>query len=151
MELLEPAVTVFGLELWGLEFHVGGKRAQLRVYIDSENGVTVDDCAKVSRQISSVLDVEDPIKSEYVLEVSSPGIDRPLYTLEQYRSYIGSLIKLQLRFPFEGRRNFTGQLTGVEGDEVVIVVDNHEYLFPLASVDKAQVVTPGAVDDRSDN
>ena len=82
------------------------------MYIDHAEGINVDDCAEVSRQISAVMDVEDPIAQEYTLEVSSPGMDRPLYTLEQYKQYANHIIELRLRLPFEGRRKFKGQLIG---------------------------------------
>lgn len=110
------------------------------MYIDSENGIGVDDCAKVSHQISGVLDVEDPIAGEYNLEVSSPGMDRPLYTLEQYAQYIGSDISVRLRIPFEGRRKFLGRLTGIEDGDVVLTAEEHEYLLPFDQIDKANVV-----------
>lgn len=138
-EMLEPAVKAVGFELWGLEYHASGRNALVRVFIDSPNGVTVDDCAKVSRQIGSVLDVEDPIQGEYNLEVSSPGLDRPLYTLAQYRQYVGYRIQLRLRFPFEGKRKLSGILGGVEGDELVLVVADEEYTLPFESIERAKI------------
>jgi ribosome maturation factor RimP len=138
--MLAPAVTALGFEFWGLEYLTHGRQAMLRVFIDSPNGINVEDCAKVSRQLSAVLDVEDPITVEYTLEVSSPGMDRPLFTLEQYGRYIGEQIKIRLRAPFEGRRNFSGQLKGIEAEEVVIVVEDHEYLLPIEMIDKAELV-----------
>lgn len=138
--MIAPAVTALGYELWGVEYHSHGRQPLLRVFIDSENGITVEDCAAASRQISAVLDVEDPISTEYTLEVSSPGMDRPLFTLDQFSRYIGEWVKAKLRAPFEGRRNFRGVLRGVEGDEVVLVVDDHEYLLPLELIEKANVV-----------
>lgn len=138
--LLAPAVTALGYEFWGLEYLTHARQAVLRVFIDSPNGIGVEDCAKVSRQISAVLDVEDPITIEYTLEVSSPGMDRPLFTLEQYQRYVGENVKIRLRSPFEGRRNFNGRLVGIEADEVVIVVEDHEYLLPIEMIDKAELV-----------
>lgn len=138
--LLAPAVTALGYEFWGLEYLTHARQAVLRVFIDSPNGIGVEDCAKVSRQLSAVLDVEDPITIEYTLEVSSPGMDRPLFTLEQYQRYIGENVKIRLRSPFEGRRNFSGRLVGVETDEVVVVVEDHEYLLPIEMIDKAELV-----------
>ncbi len=139
-ELLEPTVTALGYELWGIEYLSQGKHTLLRVFIDSENGITVDDCARSSHQISGVLDVEDPIAGEYSLEVSSPGMDRPLFTLDQYRKYVGSEVSVRLRAAFEGRRKFKGRLVGVEDEDVVVVVDEHEYLLPLDQIEKANVV-----------
>jgi ribosome maturation factor RimP len=146
--MIAPAVTALGYELWGIEFHSHSHTPVLRVFIDSENGINVDDCAAASRQISGVLDVEDPISSEYTLEVSSPGMDRPLFTLDQFQRYQGETIKVKLRAPFEGRRNFRGRLTGVEGDEVIVVVDAHEYLLPIELIDKANVI-PQFVNEKS--
>jgi ribosome maturation factor RimP len=138
--LLQPVVEALGCELWGIELQTGGKRKLLRIYIDREEGIGVEDCERVSRQSSSVLDVEDVINGEYVLEVSSPGMDRPLYELSQYERYTGEDISLKLRFPYDGRRNFKGRLVGVDGDEIVLVVADTEYLFPIEGIDKANVV-----------
>ncbi len=130
-----------GCELWGLELQAGGKTKLLRIYIDrAEEGVGIEDCERVSRQSSAVLDVEDVINGEYILEVSSPGMDRPLYELSQYEQYIGEDISLRLRFPYEGRRNFKGRLTGVDGDEIIVVATDHEFLFPVEGIEKANVV-----------
>lgn len=144
--LLEPVVNALGCDLWGLEYHASGrKRGVLRLYIDKPDGVGLSDCEKVSRQVSSVLDVEDPIRGEYTLEVSSPGMDRPLYTLEQFAQFVGEQVRVRLQTPFEGRRQFKGLLTGIEDDEVKVLVDDHEYLLPIESIDKANVV-PGFSD-----
>jgi ribosome maturation factor RimP len=137
--LLRPTVEALGFELWGVEYLSQGRRTLLRLYIDGENGVTVDDCAEVSRQVSAVLDVEDPIKSDYTLEVSSPGVDRLLFRLDQFPAYVGEWIELRLRSPFEGRRKFKGTLKGIEGEDVVVQVDDHEFLLPHSAVDRAQV------------
>ena len=94
-ELIRPAVVALGYELWACEYIPQGKYSLLRIYIDSEQGITLDDCEKVSGQISAILDVEDPIHGQYTLEVSSPGLDRPLYTAEHYQRYIGQMIKLK--------------------------------------------------------
>lgn len=137
--LLQPTVEALGFELWGMEHLSQGRHSLLRLYIDAESGVTVDDCAEVSRQVSGVMDVEDPISGEYTLEVSSPGVDRLLFKLEQYLGYVGEWIELRLRVPFDGRRKFKGTLKGIEGEEVVIQVDNDEFLLPLSAIDRAQV------------
>lgn len=139
-ELVEPAVAGLGFELWGIEYLPQRNHAMLRVYIDGPNGITVDDCALVSRQVSAILDVEDPIQSEYTLEVSSPGLDRPLFRLDQYARYAGEKVVIRLRVPFERRRNFSGTLIGVEGEDVVVHVEEHEYLLPFESIDKAHIV-----------
>jgi len=138
--LIEPVVESLGCVLWGLEYMSQGRQSTLRLFIDGENGVSLEDCEKVSRQVSSVMDVEDPIVGEYTLEVSSPGTDRPLYTLEQFSRYVGEQVAIRLRVPFEGRRKFTGLLSGVEADDVRVVVDDFEYLLPIESIDKANII-----------
>ncbi len=137
--LLRPTVEALGFELWGLEYLSQGRHSTLRLYIESEDGVQVDDCARVSEQVSALLDVEEPISSEYTLEVSSPGIDRRLFTLEQCAAYSGEPIEVKLRRPFEGRRKFSGILRGVEDQDLVVLVDDHEYLLPFGDIDKAQL------------
>jgi len=139
-EMIRPVVEGLGFEFWGMEFVSQGKHSVLRVFIDSENGIMLEDCEVVSRQVSGVMDVEDPIAGEYALEVSSPGMDRPLYTLDQFERYAGHKVSLKLRMPFDGRRKFEGVLKGIEGSDVVIVVEDNEYLFPVDSIDKANVV-----------
>jgi ribosome maturation factor RimP len=138
-DMLRATVEALGFELWGIEYLSQGKHSVVRVYIDAENGITVEDCARVSEQVSSVLDVEDPITGEFTLEVSSPGMDRLLFRLDQYPAYVGEVLELRLRTPFEGRRKFKGVLTGIEGEDVVIRVDDHEYLLPHSAVDKARI------------
>lgn len=112
----------------------------LKVYIDSEDGVDVDDCARVSRQLSALLDVEDPIKGQYTLEVSSPGMDRRLFTLEQFRAFEGTNVKLSLKTPWQGRRRFTGTLCGIEDDDIVVRSGDEEFLFPFEQIDQANIV-----------
>jgi ribosome maturation factor RimP len=138
--ILAPTVAALGYELWGLEYFTHGSQSVLRVFIDKADGIHVEDCALVSRQISAVLDVEDPIAGEYTLEVSSPGMDRPLFTLEQFGLYIGEQVRIRLRMPFEGRRNFSGRLVALENEDVVVSVDEHEYLLPFDTIDKAHIV-----------
>ncbi|GAB3370925.1 ribosome maturation factor RimP [Azotobacter armeniacus] len=138
--LLAPVVEALGYECWGIEFLSQGRHSLLRVYIDHANGILIDDCEKVSRQISGVLDVEDPISNEYTLEVSSPGMDRPLFTLDQFARNAGEQVRIRLRSPFEGRRNFQGLLRGVEDQDVVVLVDDHEFLLPIDLVDKANII-----------
>lgn len=138
--LLQPSIEALGVELWGLELKNQGRGVMLRIYIESENGISVDDCARVSHQVSGVLDVEDPISSEYVLEVSSPGMDRPIFTLEQYQALVGEDIKCKLRFPFDGQRSFRGRLVAVEGDEIVLRDGEEEILLPFEQIEKASVV-----------
>ncbi|GAB7533604.1 ribosome maturation factor RimP [Pseudomonas sp. 3A(2025)] len=138
--LLAPVVEALGYQCWGIEFISQGRHSLLRIYIDKEDGILVDDCEIVSRQISGVLDVEDPISSEYTLEVSSPGMDRPLFSIEQFAAHAGQQVKIKLRSPFEGRRNFQGVLRGVEEQDVVVQVDSNEYLLPIDLIDKANII-----------
>jgi ribosome maturation factor RimP len=141
-QLLQPVVEAMDCELWGLELQMGGKAKLLRIFIDrdEEVGVGIDDCERVSRQASAILDVEDVIPGEYILEVSSPGMDRPLYELDHYARYLGEEISLRLRFPYEGRRNYKGRLKAIEGDEIVVVVTDNEFLFPVEGIEKANLV-----------
>lgn len=134
--LFEPAITAMGYELVGVEYQQG----LLRVYIDSENGITADDCGKVSHQVSGILEVEDPIREQYVLEVSSPGLDRPLYTAEDFVRFAGSKAKIRTRMPIEGRRNYKGMLNGVDNDHVLIDVEDEEFRLPLNEIEKANLV-----------
>ena len=136
---LAPLVEGLGYGLWELEYSPGRGNGFLRLYIDAEAGITLDDCERVSRAVSGLLDVEDPITGEYTLEVSSPGMDRLLFRLDQYPAYVGETVELRLRTPFEGRRKFKGILTGIEGEDVVIRVDDHEYLLPHSAIDKARI------------
>jgi ribosome maturation factor RimP len=138
-ELLQSTVEALGFELWGVEYLSQGKHSVLRVYIERVEGISIDDCATVSGQIGSVLDVEDPIMGEYTLEVSSPGVDRLLFKPEQYQGYVGEEIELRLRSAYEGRRKFKGILKGLEGEDVVVQVDDHEFLLPHGTIEKARV------------
>ncbi|GAB3480650.1 ribosome maturation factor RimP [Marinomonas epiphytica] len=140
--LIRPVVEGLGFQFWGMEYLSHGKDSVLRIFIetDAEKGIDVEDCAQVSRQVSSILDVEDPITGEYNLEVSSPGLDRPLFELAQFQAYVGAIVSLRLRVPFDGRRKFKGQLVGVENEDVVVRVDQEEYLLPIDLIEKANVV-----------
>lgn len=138
--LIEPVVEGLGFTLWGVEYFAQGKSASLKVYIESEAGVGVDDCANVSRQLSAVLDVEDPIVSRYTLEVSSPGMDRRLFTLAQFKAFAGSNVRLSLKDPYEGRRRYKGLLCGIEEDDVVVRSGDEEYLFPIDQIERANVI-----------
>ena len=132
--LLEPAVTLTGNELIGVEVLRQGDDSLLRIYIDNEAGVTVDDCARVSRQVSGVLDVEDPIAGRYTLEVSSPGLDRPLFTPAHYEQFVGHQVSIALHRPYEGRRKLKGELAGLEGSSVVVLENEDEWLIPLEMI-----------------
>ena len=139
-ELIRSTVQTMGFELWGVEYFPQGRNGLLRVYIDRESGVNVDDCVSVSRQLSGLLDVEDPITHAYTLEVSSPGMDRPLYTFIQYQQFLGSLVHIRLKRPFENRKNYKGQIIKTENDEVSILIDDHELMFPMESIERANII-----------
>jgi ribosome maturation factor RimP len=138
--LLAPSVMALGLRIWGIEYLAQGKRSLLRIYIDGDNGVTIEDCERVSKQVSDLLDVEDVLASSYTLEVSSPGMDRVLFKPEQYAESIGETVDVRLNYPFEGRRRFVGALTSLENDEVIVQVEDSEFLIPLSNVQRARIV-----------
>ena len=141
-ELIEPVVEALGCRLWGIEQMSQGKRVTLKVYIEGESrNVDVEDCARVSRQLSSLLDVEDVVSGKYILEVSSPGLDRRLFTRDQFVECTGENIRISLRKPYEGQIKFKGLLAGLEGDEVILQTGEEEQvLFPLEQIDRANVV-----------
>ena len=139
-ELIQPIVEAMGCELWGIEQLSMGKHSTVKIYIDSENGVDIDDCAKVSRQVSSLFDVEDPVNGEYTLEVSSPGLDRRLFKLDHYAAFVGSEVRIRLKRPYEGQRKYSGQLRGIEGDEIILGYQDEEILFPFEEIERANVV-----------
>lgn len=138
--MLRPAVEEVGKELLGVEFVSAGKHSILRLFIDHENGINVDDCAEVSHQVSAILDVEDPISTEYSLEVSSPGLDRPLFEKPHFEAVIGETIEVKLGLPMNGRRKFKGLLEAVENDLLVVVVDGEHFELAISNVDKANLV-----------
>ncbi len=137
--LLEPAVTALGFELVGVEF-IRAKQGVLRVYIDSEQGITVDDCKTVSHQVSGILDVEDPIRGQYALEVSSPGLDRPLYQLKDFERFAGHEVSVQLTAAVNGRRKFQGTLMGLRDDQVVVQLGEEELVVAPDEIDRARLV-----------
>jgi len=141
LNMLEPVVAALGYELVELEFLPQGRGGLLRLYIDHQpEAVTLDDCERVSRQVSSVLDVEDPVPGAYSLEVSSPGLDRPLRKLGDFQRFAGRRAKVELTLPLNGRRRFTGILTGVEADEILMEVDGESFRLPVQQIGKAHLV-----------
>lgn len=138
IELLEPAVAAMGFELADLDAHFG-RRGLLRLYIDRPEGVTVDDCQRVSEQVGALLDVEDPLPGSYVLEVSSPGLDRRLRTLAHFERFNGETAKVELKDALEGRRRFTGRLAGVQGRDVLLEVEGQVWRLPLNEIAVARL------------
>ena len=139
-EMIRPVVEGLGCELWGIERLSMGRFSTLKIYIDAVEGVDIEDCARVSRQVSSLLDVEEPVTGEYTLEVSSPGMDRRLFRLDQFEAFAGAKVRIQLTRPYGGQRKYSGLLRGIEGDEVILDLDDEEILFPLEAIEKANVV-----------
>ncbi|MGB1197467.1 MAG: ribosome maturation factor RimP [Thalassotalea sp.] len=139
-DMLRPAVEEVGKELLGIEYVSAGNNSILRIFIDHENGIDVDDCAEVSRQVGAILDVEDPISSEYSLEVSSPGLDRPLFDLPHFQEVIGETINVKISMPLNGRRKFKGTLVAIENDTLIVTVDGEDYELIFSNIDKANLV-----------
>ncbi|MBX2885120.1 MAG: ribosome maturation factor RimP [Granulosicoccus sp.] len=140
VSVVEPVVTGLGYELLGAEFGFAENGQTLRVYIDKPQGINMDDCATVSRQLNAVLDVEDTIKSAYQLEVSSPGVDRPLFTHAHFAAQIGEQVKIKMRQGPEGRRHYKGTLTAVDGDSAVVLVDGVNYSLSIDEVEQANLI-----------
>ncbi|MCH1598852.1 MAG: ribosome maturation factor RimP [Pseudomonadales bacterium] len=139
-QLIEPTVQALDLELWGVEHASQGRYSVLRIFIEREAGVTIDDCERVSRQVSAIFDVEEPIAGEYTLEVSSPGMDRLLFTPQQFQRYRGEEVSVRMRTPVDGRRKFKGTLTDVVDDIIHIQVDGSDFELPHGDIEKANIV-----------
>jgi len=138
--VIEPVVSGLGYEYVGAQFGQAENGQTLRVFIDTDNGVVVEDCVAVSKQLSAVLDVEDTIKSAYQLEVSSPGIDRPLFSNEHFAKQLKETIKAKMAVAVEGRRNFKGRVVEVKNDKVVVEVDGIDYALPIGDIEEAHLV-----------
>jgi ribosome maturation factor RimP len=139
-KLLEPAVERLGYELSDLEVKLGGKNGVVRVFIDKADGIGLDDCEAVSRAVSALLDVEDPLPGHYNLEVSSPGMDRKLTKMAHFKRFMGKTVKVQMRLPIEGRKRFRGRLLSTDDENIVIDVDGESHTLPLATIDTARLV-----------
>jgi ribosome maturation factor RimP len=140
-ELLRPVVEAAGCELWELEW-VPGRSGLLRLYLDAEAGITVDDCERVSRAVSEVLDREDPIPGEYTLEVSSPGLERPLRGARQFARFVGETVFVELVAPQHGRRRFQGRLVSAGEETIEVEVDGQAHGLPVLGIRKAHLVAP---------
>lgn len=139
--LIKPVVTGLGYELVGIEYLPQGRYSVLRVFIDNEQGIQLEDCEKVSRQISAVLDVEDPISGQYSLEISSPGLERPLFEAEHYARFTGHAVKVRLRTPLDGQRKFRGILQAADDEQITLQESEtgREVTLMLADIDKANL------------
>ncbi len=144
-ELFEPVVNGMGFDLIEIEHFPNPKHGVLRLFIDKPagsevEGVVIEDCSAVSRQISALIDVEDPVRGQFNLEVSSPGLDRPLRRLQDFQRFLGSMVKLKTVMPLEGQRNFKGRLLEASEETVVIEMDNEELSLPMNAIEKARIV-----------
>ena len=142
-KLIRSTVEGLGYELWGIDYRPHSDNGMLRIYIESgtesDEGITVDDCAAVSNQISAVFDVEDPIPSAYTLEISSPGVDRMLFYGEQYAPYIGKTVKLKTRIPLDGRRNFKGTVDQTTEQAVTLKIDTELFEIPFDAIERSRL------------
>ena len=145
-ELLSPTVSALGLELLGIEYLPAPGGATVRLYIDMPQAdadtrhVGIEDCEAVSREVSAQLDVEDPITGNYTLEVSSPGLDRPLFGAAQFARFVGESAKVVLKLPQDGRRRLQGKIERVEGSTIVFALDAGEFVVDAANIEKAKLV-----------
>lgn len=144
LTLLEPAVENLGYELTDLEARLAGPNAVLRLFIDQPEGVTLEDCEKVSKAVGALLDVEDPVPGHYDLEVSSPGLNRKLTKPTHFQRFAGEVVKVETRFPVAGRKRFRGQLLSADDENIVVDVDGERHQLPLATIDTARLVPTGA-------
>ncbi len=140
VNLIEPVVEGLGYECVGIDYNPHPKHGLLRIYIDAESGILVDDCTKVSHQISGVLDVEDPIPGNYQLEISSPGEDRPFYKISQFERFIGSTVLINLFMPVSGRKKIKGLIEKVDGDIITLKEADQSYEVPFSAMSKARLV-----------
>lgn len=138
--LIEPALLALGYELVLLEYSPGIKTASLRLYIDAKAGIDLSDCEKVSREMAALLDLEDPIEKAYQLEVSSPGLDRPLTKVEHYERFKGEKVRVQTLVPINGRKKFIGPIIGLEQRALMLKQDAEIVRIPLADIEKARLV-----------
>jgi ribosome maturation factor RimP len=134
-------IAALGFEFVGLEYGQQNRLTVVRIFMDSPEGIKIDDCSRVSRQVGAMLDVEDPGSGQYVLEVSSPGLNRPLFTISQYQKQVGCRIKVRLHYPLDGRSNFVGQLKKVEAGQISLVLeDGQDVTLSHSEIEKANVI-----------
>lgn len=140
-QLIQPVVEGLGYEFVGAEFLAQGRHSLLRIYIDkAETGISVDDCERVSRQISGVFDVEDPISGQYSLEISSPGLDRPIFKVEDFARFIGEQVSVKLSVAQKGRKNFKGIVRGLENEVIALEVEGEMHHVAFEDIDQARLV-----------
>lgn len=139
-QLLKPTIEDMGYVLWGCEYLAQGKHSLLRIYIDKENGIGIEDCEQVSRQVSALLDVEDPISGNYSLEISSPGIPRPLFSPWQYQAQVGQMVQLKVFRPINGVRKFTGAIVSANENTLVLDINGKQQDFLFSNIAKANLM-----------
>lgn len=139
-QLIKPLIEEMGYELWGCEYLAQGRHSLLRIYIDNAAGIGIDDCQQVSHEVSALLDVEDPIMGHYSLEVSSPGIPRPLFHSWQYQRYIGEPVQIKLYHPVEGKRKYVGEIESANESEIVLKVNEIQQHFSVSNIVKANLI-----------
>ncbi|NJD30273.1 MAG: ribosome maturation factor RimP [Gammaproteobacteria bacterium] len=137
--LVRPVVEGLGYTLWDLEYSPGRGNSFVRLYIDAEPGITLDDCERVSREVSELLDAADPVPGQYTLEVSSPGLDRPLRTAAHFAPYVGETVFVELAHPLDGRRRYKGPLRAAGAETVEVEVDGRSYVLPISGIRKAHL------------
>ncbi|MBT8050599.1 MAG: ribosome maturation factor RimP [Gammaproteobacteria bacterium] len=138
--LLQPLVEDLGYEFVGIDYQSNPKNPVVVLYIDRPEGIAIEDCERVSREVAALLDVEDPISGRYNLEVSSPGLDRPLFNAEQFARFAGEKAAITLFAPLDGRRKFKGEILGAEGDAVTLEQDGAEVVLEMGNIAKARLV-----------
>ncbi len=137
---MTPVVTVMGFELLGIEHLKQGRHSLVRLYIDNKDGINLSDCEAVSQQVTGVLDVEDPINGTYNLEVSSPGLDRPIFTLQQFKRHIGENVRINLSIKQDGRRKYSGRLNDVGDSYIVIESEDKEITLAENNIEAARII-----------
>lgn len=139
-KIILPIVEGLGCRFVGLQYFQQGKHSLVRLYIDKEGGVNIDDCERVSHQVNATLGVESPIRGDYLLEVSSPGLDRLLFTPEQFNEFLGKEVVIRLIVPMKGKRNLKGLIHSVEGDAIVIKHEGEILALSFADIAEARLV-----------
>ena len=139
-ELLQPLIEDLGYEFVGIEHRSNPKNPVVTLYIDRPEGIAIEDCERVSREVAALLDVEDPISGHYNLEVSSPGLDRPLFTADHYRQFVGEEARVTMYAPVDGRRKFRGEILGCDDEGVRLRQDGEEVVLDISNIAKARLV-----------
>ena len=152
MPIVEPVIVGMGYYFWGLECQISANTAQVRIFIDKDGGISLDDCSRVSQQLSAVLDVEDPVDVPYRLEISSPGIDRKLFTVEQLKSSIGNKVKVKTTWPIDERRNIRGILQDADDENITVITeDAKNFVIPVEAIKNAKLQVDLSVNEKVRN